>query len=161
MSYFIEHELPIRIARLFNTVGPRQVGSYGMVVPRFVEMALNHEPITIYGDGMQRRCFGHVKDIVEGLLKVAFSDNTIGRVVNIGSNIEISILNLAKKIIEKTNSKSEIKFVKYEDFYGQNFEDMDRRVPNIDLIKSLTGWEPKRLLNEIVEDVVAYQAQVS
>jgi UDP-glucose 4-epimerase len=157
MAYFEAHSLPIRIVRFFNTVGPRQVGNYGMVVPRFVQMALNNEPITIYGDGNQTRCFGHIYDVVDGLIKVAFSEKTIGQVVNIGNNKEISILNLAKRIIEKTNSKSDLKFVDYKDAYGDSFEDMDRRVPNINLIKELTGWEPVRNLDQIIEDVVEFQ----
>ena len=120
-------------------------------------MALNNEPITIYGDGTQTRCFGHIYDVIEGLTKVAFSDKTIGQVVNIGNNNEISILDLAKRVIEKTNSKSEIKFVDYKDAYGEGFEDMERRVPNISLIKDLTGWQPKRDLDQIIDDVAEFQ----
>ena len=157
MAYHVEHKLPIRIVRFFNTVGPRQLGNYGMVVPRFISMALKNEPITIYGDGKQTRCFGHIYDVVEGLILVAFNNKTIGQVINIGNNQEISILDLAKLIIEKTNSKSEIKFVDYKDAYGDGFEDMERRVPNINLIKELTGWQPKRELNQIIEDVVEFQ----
>lgn len=157
MAYFVEHKLPIRIVRFFNTVGPRQVGNYGMVVPRFISMALNNEPITIYGDGTQTRCFGHILDVTEGLNKVAFSEKTIGQVVNIGNNKEISILDLAKRIIQKTNSKSEIKFVDYKDAYGEGFEDMERRVPNINLIKELTGWQPICDLDKIIDDVAEFQ----
>ena len=157
MAYFVEHKLPIRIVRFFNTVGPRQVGNYGMVVPRFIEMALNNQPITIYGDGTQTRCFGHIFDVIEGLVKVAFSEKTIGEVVNIGNNKEISILDLAKRIIEKTNSKSQIKFVDYKDAYGEGFEDMERRVPNIQRILELTGWQPQRDLDQIIEDVAEFQ----
>lgn len=157
MAYYVEHQLPIRIVRFFNTVGPRQVGNYGMVVPRFISMALKNEPITIYGDGKQTRCFGHIYDVIEGLIKVAFSEKTIGQVVNIGNNKEISILELAKKVIEFTNSKSEIHYVEYKDAYGDGFEDMDRRVPNINLIKELTGWEPKKNLDQIISDVAAFQ----
>ena len=157
MAYFVEHKLPIRIVRFFNTVGPRQVGNYGMVVPRFISMALKNEPITIYGDGSQTRCFGHILDVIEGLIKVAFSTNTIGQVVNIGNNKEISILDLAKRIIEKTGSKSEIEFVSYQDAYGDGFEDMERRVPNIDLINELTGWKPNRNLEQIIDDVAEFQ----
>jgi UDP-glucose 4-epimerase len=120
-------------------------------------MALNNEPITIYGDGNQTRCFGHIYDVIEGLILVAFNDKTIGQVINIGNDKEISILDLAKLIIEKTNSRSEIKFVDYKDAYGDGFEDMERRVPNINLIKELTGWQPKRDLNNIIEDVVEFQ----
>ena len=157
MAYHVEHKLPIRIVRFFNTVGPKQLGNYGMVVPRFISMAIKNEPITIYGDGKQTRCFGHIYDVIEGLILVAFNDETIGQVINIGNNKEISILDLAKLIIEKTNSKSEIKFVDYKDAYGDGFEDMERRVPNINLIKELTGWQPKRELNQIIEDVVEFQ----
>ena len=159
MAYYVEHKLPVRIVRFFNTVGPRQLGNYGMVVPRFVDMAIKNDPITIYGDGNQTRCFGHIYDVVEGLIKVAFSENTVGQVVNIGNNQEISILDLARKIIKATNSKSEIKFLNYEEVYGDSFEDMDRRVPNISLIKKLTGWEPKRDLDQIIQDVADFQRQ--
>ncbi len=153
-AYWTEKKLPTRIVRFFNTVGPRQVGAYGMVIPRFVSMALKNEPITIYGSGEQTRCFGHVYDVIDAVVSVAFSDKTIGKVVNIGNNFEISMNDLAKKIIEETGSKSEIKYVPYSEAYGDGFEDMERRVPNIDLIKSLTGWQPKRDLTQIIKDVV-------
>jgi UDP-glucose 4-epimerase len=152
-AYWTEKKLPTRIVRFFNTVGPRQVGAYGMVIPRFVSMALKNEPITIYGNGEQTRCFGHVYDVIDAVISVAFSDNTIGKVINIGNNFEISMNDLAKKIIEETGSKSEIKYVPYSEAYGDGFEDMERRVPNIDLIKSLTGWHPKRDLTQIIKDV--------
>jgi UDP-glucose 4-epimerase len=152
-AYWIERNLPTRIVRFFNTVGPRQLGTYGMVVPRFVAMALKNEPITIYGDGEQTRCFTHVYDVIDAVISVAFNDKTIGKVLNIGNNFEISMNDLAKKIIEETDSKSEIKYVPYSEAYGDGFEDMERRVPNIDLIKSLTGWQPKRDLKQIIKDV--------
>jgi len=152
-AYWTEKKLPTRIVRFFNTVGPRQVGAHGMVIPRFVSMALKNEPITIYGNGEQTRCFGHVYDVIDAVISVAFSDKTIGKVINIGNNFEISMNNLAKKIIEETGSKSEIKYVPYSEAYGDGFEDMERRVPNIDLIKSLTGWQPKRDLTQIIKDV--------
>jgi len=152
-AYWTEKKLPTRIVRFFNTVGPRQVGAYGMVIPRFVSMALKNEPITIYGNGEQTRCFGHVYDVIDAVVSVAFSDKTIGKVINIGNNFEISMNDLAKKIIEETGSKSEIKYVPYSEAYGDGFEDMERRVPNIDLIKSLTGWQPKRDLTQIIRDV--------
>jgi UDP-glucose 4-epimerase len=152
-AYWTEKNLPTRIVRFFNTVGPRQVGAYGMVIPRFVSMALKNEPITIYGNGEQTRCFGHVYDVIDAVVSVAFADKTIGKVVNIGNNFEISMIDLAKKIIEETGSKSEIKYVPYSEAYGDGFEDMERRVPNIDLIKSLTGWQPKRDLTQIIKDV--------
>ena len=152
-AYWTEKKLPTRIVRFFNTVGPRQVGAYGMVIPRFVSMALKNEPITVYGNGEQTRCFGHVYDVIDAVISVAFSDKTIGKVINIGNNFEISMNDLAKKIIEETASKSEIKYVPYSEAYGDGFEDMERRVPNIDLIKSLTGWQPKRDLTQIIKDV--------
>jgi UDP-glucose 4-epimerase len=152
-AYWTEKNLPTRIVRFFNTVGPRQVGEYGMVIPRFVSMALKNEPITIYGNGEQTRCFGHVYDVIDAVISVAFSDKTIGKVINIGNNFEISMNDLARKIIEETGSKSEIKYIPYSEAYGNGFEDMERRVPNIDLIKSLTGWQPKRDLTQIIKDV--------
>lgn len=152
-AYWTEKKLPTRIVRFFNTVGPRQVGSYGMVIPRFVSMALKNEPITIYGNGEQTRCFGHVYDVIDAVMSVAFSDNTIGKAINIGNNFEISMIDLAKKIIKETRSKSEVIFIPYSEAYGDGFEDMERRVPNIDLIKSLTGWQPKRDLTQIIKDV--------
>jgi UDP-glucose 4-epimerase len=155
-AYWSEKKLPTRIVRFFNTVGPRQVGAYGMVIPRFVSTALENEPITIYGDGEQTRCFGHVYDVIDAVISVAFSDKTIGKVINIGNNFEISMNDLAKKIIEETGSKSEIKYIPYSEAYGEGFEDMERRVPNIDLIKSLTGWQPKRDLTQIIKDVAEY-----
>jgi UDP-glucose 4-epimerase len=155
-AYWTEKKLPTRIVRFFNTVGPRQVGAYGMVIPRFVSMALKNEPITIYGNGEQTRCFGHVYDVIDAVISVAFSDKTIGKVINIGNNFEISMNDLAKKIIEETGSKSEIKYIPYSEAYGDGFEDMERRVPNIELIKSLTGWQPKRDLTQIIKDVAEY-----
>ena len=155
-AYWIEKKLETRTVRFFNTVGPRQLGAYGMVVPRFVKFALNNEPITIYGSGEQTRCFGHVHDAIEAVIKIAFADNTIGKVINVGNNFEISINNLAKKIIEQTNSKSQIVYVPYEEAYGDGFEDMERRVPNIELIKSLVGWEPKRDLSTMISDIAEF-----
>ena len=152
-AYFTEKQLETRIVRLFNTVGPRQLGAYGMVVPRFIQAALNNEPISIYGDGNQTRCFAHVYDVIDAVIDIAFSETTIGKVVNIGNDVEISINNLAKKIISETGSKSEIVYVPYAEAYGDGFEDMERRVPNINLIKQLVGWSPKRDLNIIIADI--------
>jgi UDP-glucose 4-epimerase len=152
-AYWVEKKLETRIVRFFNTVGPRQLGDYGMVVPRFVQFALKNEPITIYGNGEQTRCFGHVLDAVDAVVRIAFADNTIGKVINIGNDYEISINDLAKKVIEQTNSKSEIIYVPYKEAYGDGFEDMERRVPNIELIKSLVGWEPKRDLSSMITDI--------
>ena len=152
-AYHVESGLETRIVRFFNTVGPRQLGAYGMVVPRFVKAALSNEPITIYGDGNQTRCFAHVYDVVDAVIAVAFDKNTIGRVINIGNDFEISINDLAKKIINETSSRSEIVYVPYVEAYGDGFEDMERRVPNIDLIKQLVGWRPKRDLSTIIADI--------
>lgn len=152
-AYFVEKQLETRIVRFFNTVGPRQLGAYGMVVPRFVKAALANEPITIYGDGNQTRCFAHVYDVVDAVLAIAFADNTIGKVINIGNDFEISINSLAKRIIDETGSKSEMVYVPYEEAYGHGFEDMERRVPNIDLINELVGWKPKRDLSTIIADI--------
>jgi UDP-glucose 4-epimerase len=152
-AYFVEKQLETRIIRFFNTVGPRQLGAYGMVVPRFVKSALANEPITIYGDGNQTRCFAHVFDVIDAVISIAFAGNTIGKVINIGNDFEISINELAKKIVSETNSKSEIVYVPYEEAYGDGFEDMERRVPNIDLIDQLVGWKPKRDLTTIIRDI--------
>lgn len=155
-AYWQEKQLSTRIVRFFNTVGPRQLGAYGMVVPRFVAAALDNEEITIYGDGNQTRCFGHVADIIDALISVANSEKTIGTVVNIGNDEEISINDLAKKIIEMTDSKSKIVHLSYADAYKSGFEDMERRVPSIERIKKLTGWAPTRNLETIIRDVAAH-----
>jgi UDP-glucose 4-epimerase len=152
-AYFIEKQLPTRIVRFFNTVGPRQLGAYGMVVPRFIEAALANEEITIYGDGNQTRCFAHVYDVIDAVLAVAFADNTIGKVINIGNDFEISINGLAEKIIHETGSKSKIVHLPYIEAYGEGFEDMERRVPNINLINQLVGWKPSRDLSTMITDI--------
>ena len=152
-AYFLEKNLEIRIVRFFNTVGPRQLGTYGMVVPRFVRAALANEPITIYGDGNQTRCFAHVYDVIDAVMSLAFAANAIGKVVNIGNDFEISIKDLAKKIILETGSSSKVISVPYSEAYGQGFEDMERRVPNIELIKQLVGWVPQRNLSEVIIDI--------
>ena len=154
-AYFVEKNLETRIVRFFNTVGPRQLGAYGMVVPRFIESALANKPITIYGDGNQTRCFAHVYDVIDAVIAVAFADNTIGKVINIGNNFEISINDLAKKVIAETNSTSEIVYVAYNEAYGNGFEDMERRIPNIDLIRELVGWQPTRDLSSIIRDIAS------
>jgi UDP-glucose 4-epimerase len=154
-AYFVEKKLETRIVRFFNTVGPRQVGAYGMVVPRFVESAINNQPITIYGDGTQTRCFAHVYDVVDAVIAIAFSENTVGKVINIGNDYEISINDLAKKIITETGSKSSVEYVPYEAAYGNGFEDMDRRVPSLTLVQNLVGWHPKRNLSDIISDLAS------
>ena len=152
-AYFIEKQLETRIVRFFNTVGPRQLGAYGMVVPRFIKSAMANEPVTVYGDGTQTRCFAHVQDVIDAVIAIAFAENTVGKVINVGNDFEISINSLAKKIIDETGSKSEIVYVPYGEAYGNGFEDMERRVPNIDLIKDLVGWQPKRDLSTMIADI--------
>ena len=125
-----------------------------MVVPRFVKSALANEPITVYGDGNQTRCFAHVYDVIDAVIAVAFSERTIGKVINIGNNFEISINDLAIKVIEETGSRSKITYVPYGEAYGENFEDMERRVPNIELIDELVGWKPQRDLKQMIVDIV-------
>ena len=154
-AYFIEKKLETRIVRFFNTVGPRQLGAYGMVVPRFIKSALENNPITIYGDGNQTRCFAHVYDVIDAVISIAFSEDTVGKVVNIGNDFEISINNLASKIIAETNSMSTIVHIPYEEAYGSGFEDMERRVPDISLISQLVGWKPQRDLSTIIADISA------
>ena len=159
-AYFIEKKLETRIVRFFNTVGPRQLGAYGMVVPRFIKSALANEPITVYGDGNQTRCFAHVYDVIDAVIATAFADSTIGKVINIGNDFEISINGLAQKIIAETNSDSEIVYIPYSEAYGDGFEDMDRRVPNIDLINQLVDWRPQRDLSTIIRDISAEMKRV-
>lgn len=152
-AYFIEKQLEIRIVRFFNTIGPRQLGAYGMVVPRFIKSALADEPITIYGDGNQTRCFAHVYDVIDAVIAVAFASNTIGKVINIGNDFEISINALARKIIAEVGSKSNVVYLPYKEAYGGGFEDMERRIPNIELIKQLVGWKPQRDLTTMIRDI--------
>ena len=151
--YYLENQLPIKIVRFFNTVGPRQVGQYGMVVPRFVTAAIRNEPIQVYGSGDQIRCFCHVSDAIRALLTVIDSDKAIGQVFNVGNNHQISIMDLAKKVIEFTGSKSEIKKISYSEAYPAGFEDMQRRVPDISKIKNVLGWSPEFGLEQIIRDI--------
>ena len=153
--YYLENKLPIRIVRFFNTVGPRQVGNYGMVVPRFISAALKNQPLEVYGNGDQIRCFCHVDDAVRALLLLMDSDKAIGNVFNIGNNQQISILELAKKIIKLTGSKSEIVTVPYSEAYPEGFEDMQRRVPDISKINNAIGWTPQIGLDQIIKDIAA------
>ncbi len=154
-AYYVEKGLETRIVRFFNTVGPRQLGAYGMVVPRFVKSAMANEPLTIYGDGNQTRCFAHVYDVIDAVVSIAFAENTVGKVINIGNDFEISINELARKIVAETNSQSSLVYVAYVDAYGDGFEDMERRVPNIELINQLVGWKPQRDLSTIIRDIAA------
>ena len=153
LAHWKETRLPVVVVRLFNTVGPRQSGQYGMVVPRFVHAAIKNEPIQVYGDGTQSRCFGHVHDVVEGLVKLLETPACFGQVINIGNSEEVSIKQLADKAIEMTGSSSEIKYVSFEEVYGDGFEDMQRRVPSLDKAKRLIGYQPTRSLIDIINDV--------
>jgi UDP-glucose 4-epimerase len=157
--YYLENKLPIRIIRFFNTVGPRQVGHYGMVVPRFVSAALKNESLSVYGSGDQIRCFCHVTDAVKALLLVIDSDKAVGQVFNVGNNSQISIMELAKKVIEITGSKSSIEKIAYEMAYPEGFEDMQRRVPDISKIKRVLGWEPEINLDQIIKDIAAFNSK--
>jgi UDP-glucose 4-epimerase len=157
--YYLENKLPIRIVRFFNTVGPRQVGHYGMVVPRFVSAALKSEPLSVYGSGDQIRCFCHVDDAVRALLLVMDSDKAVGEVFNVGNNQQISIMELAKKVIEITGSTSSIEKIAYEKAYPEGFEDMQRRVPDISKINRVLGWAPEIKLDQIIKDIAAYNSK--
>ena len=157
--YYLENKLPIRIVRFFNTVGPRQVGHYGMVVPRFVSAALKNEPLSVYGSGEQIRCFCHVDDAVRALLLVIDSEKAVGEVFNVGNNMQISIMQLAKKVIEITASKSTIEKIPYEKAYPEGFEDMQRRVPDISKIKRVLGWAPEINLEQIIKDIATYNSK--
>jgi len=158
LAYWKERKLPTVVARLFNTVGPRQTGRYGMVVPTFVQQALSGRPITVYGDGTQTRCFCHVEDVVRGLIDIMLlGDGAYGEVFNIGSQEEISILALADQVRTMTGSESEIHVISYDDAYEAGFEDMPRRYPDIAKIQAAVGWSPLRSLDDILADVVSYQ----
>ena len=159
LAYFKERKLPTVIVRCFNTCGPRQRGEYGMVIPRFVEAALRGEPITIYGTGLQTRCFSYVGDVVRGVLMLADSDGAGGQVFNIGTGEEISIHGLAEKIKAATKSDSRIVVIPYEEVYGTAFEDMNRRVPDLGKIHRLVGYEPEVTLDELLAKTIAEMAQ--
>ena len=153
-TYWREKGLETVIVRLFNTVGPRQTGSYGMVLPRFVGQALRGQPITIYGNGMQTRCFCHVSDVVVGLVALSEHPEAFGKVFNLGGTEEISIGDLAERIIELVGSDSQLEYVPYDDAYEEGFEDMERRVPNTNLAKQLVGFESSIDLDKIIRSVI-------
>jgi UDP-glucose 4-epimerase len=153
IAYYKERKLPTTVVRLFNTVGPRQTGRYGMVLPRFVRQAVADQPLSVFGDGTQTRCFCHVADVVDGLLRL-LDHETSGQVFNIGSTEEISMLDLAHRVVGLAASASDIQLVPYEEAFEAGYEDMERRVPDIRKIGALTGWEPTRTLDEIVADVI-------
>ena len=151
LSYFKEKKLPVTITRLFNTVGPRQTGHYGMVLPRFIASAKANQPLRVFGDGQQRRCFCYVADTVEALLRLHRASAARGEVVNVGSTEEVSILDLARRVVELTGSSSKIEFVPYEQAYTPDFEDMLRRKPSVEKLARLTSFRPQTSLNEIIE----------
>ena len=148
-----QHKLPVTTIRFFNTVGPRQTGAYGMVLPRFVKAAKSNENLMVHGDGSQSRVFGHVADAVEAVFALLDNEKSIGEVFNVGGQGETTIKALAEKVIAQTDSKSEIQYLPYKEAYGAGFEDMQRRVPDLSKIKALTGWQPKRDLTQIISDI--------
>ncbi len=157
LAYHYEAELPVVIFRLFNTVGPRQQGQYGMVLPRFVQWALANEPIQVYGDGDQQRCFCNVRDVVDAMHRLSEAPTAVGQVVNIGSSEEISILQLAELVRTRANSTSVIQRIPYEEAYQTpGFEDFRRRVPALDKIGRIAGWEPTTPLNDTIDQIIAY-----
>lgn len=158
LAYHQEYELPVVIVRLFNTVGPRQTGSYGMVMPRFVGAALLGQPLQVYGDGSQTRCFCHVNDAVRAIRALAEEPRAVGQVLNVGANQEISILALAQRVIELLSSRSQIVSVPYHEAYGAGFEDMARRVPDTTRIQQLIGWQPVHSLDDIILDMARSMA---
>ena len=158
-AYRSERQLPIVIMRFFNTVGPRQLGHYGMVVPRFIESALSSSPLTVYDDGTQSRCFTYVDDVLRAMLALAECPDAVGEVFNVGSDEEISIKDLAKMVIQLTNSSSKIEYIPYKEAYGEGFEDMKRRVPDISKIRKFIGWQPEVDLEELLQRVIAYERE--
>jgi UDP-glucose 4-epimerase len=155
-AYHKERGLPITIARFFNTVGPRQSAAYGMVIPTLVEQALRGVPLTVHGDGRQRRCFCHVADLVNAVLQLLDEPAANGEVFNIGGTQEITILDLAHEVVIHTGSTSDVRLVTYEDAFEPGFEDMRRRVPDVGKITALTGWTPTRSLDDILDETIAY-----
>jgi UDP-glucose 4-epimerase len=156
LAYWKERQLPVIVVRFFNTVGPRQTGQYGMVIPNFVRQALAGEPITVFGDGTQSRSFTHVADVVQALVKLVREPKAIGQVVNIGNTGEISILKLAERVRELSGSNSPIKLVPYDEAYESGFEDMPRRVPDLTKVNALIGYKPRFSLDDILTQVIEY-----
>lgn len=156
LAYWHEKKVPVVVVRLFNTVGPRQVGHYGMVLPNFVQRALENKPLAVFGDGEQTRCFCHVKDAVRALALLAESSKAVGEVFNLGADEETSILGLAQEVIRLAGSSSKIEFIPYEKAYEKGFEDMKRRVPDISKIRNAIGYEPAHSLTEIIQSVIGY-----
>ena len=157
-AYWREKKLPTIIVRLFNTVGPRQTGRYGMVIPTFVKQALAGRPITVFGSGDQSRCFCHVEDVVDALVKLMDEEKAVGQVFNVGSNQEVTIMELARKVKLLTDSKSEIVSVPYDEAYEEGFEDMPRRVPDTSKVNALIGFRPEKALDEILTSVIDFHS---
>jgi len=153
LAHHKEMGLPVVIVRLFNTIGPRQTGQYGMVVPRFIEQALKQEPLTVYGSGSQSRCFCNVVDVVRALIDLMDCEDANGEIVNVGTQYEISILDLAKRVRKITESNSKIEYIKYDEAYEIGFEDMKRRIPSVDKIRSLIGWQPQIELDDSLRSI--------
>jgi UDP-glucose 4-epimerase len=158
-SYVREHRAQMKVVRLFNTVGPRQTGAYGMVLPRFVRQALCGEELTVFGNGTQSRCFAHVLDVVHGVVLVLDDERTAGRAFNIGAGTEIPIVELARRVIQRTGSGSPIRLVPYEEAYDDGFEELGRRKPDTTALRELTGWMPSRSVDDAIDDVVAFERQ--
>ena len=154
LAYFQEKQLPVVVVRLFNTVGPRQTGHYGMVIPNLVRQALLNQPLTVFGDGSQSRCFAHVWDVTPALVDLLGRPDTAGLVFNVGTQEEVSIKQLAERILELTGSRSTISYIPYKQAYPAGFEDMDRRVPDLSRLKRFIGYEPKYRLDDILRDVI-------
>lgn len=159
LAYYREKKLPVTIVRLFNTAGPRQTGQYGMVLPTFVHQALSGEAVTVFGTGEQSRCFGHVDDVIEGILACVTSAQTVGEIFNLGNTEQVTVKALAARIIAATGSKSPIRYVPYSQAYGEGFEDMEHRIPDISKAHACFGYTPKRSLDEIISAVIQYIQQ--
>ena len=158
LAYYESHGLPGVVGRLFNTVGPRQVPFYGMVIPRFVDQAKSGADLTVYGDGSQSRCFGHVLDVVPAIHRLAHCDDALGQVVNLGSDEEVTILQLAERVRARTRSSSDIRFLAYDVAFRPGFEDMQRRVPDLSKAKRLIGYSPTRTLDDAIDDILAAES---
>ena len=159
LSYWKEKKLPVIVVRLFNTVGPRQTGRYGMVLPNFVKSALDNTTISVYGNGKQSRCFCDVRDTVEGLIRLMDTDRSIGEVINVGNTEEITIEALAQRVKDRTGSSSPIEYIPYDKAYEPGFEDMMRRVPSVEKLQALTGFRPRTSLDEIIDRVASFFQQ--
>ena len=156
-GYYRDCRAEMIVARLFNTVGPRQTATYGMVLPRFVSQALDGEDLTVYGNGTQTRCFTHVADTVQALLLLLDNDEAVGHLYNVGSQTEVPVIELARRVIEATGSASKVQLIPYEDAYGEGFEELGRRKPETRAIRELTGWEPTRSIDDAIADVIVHE----